>query len=284
MAFAMRILALLAATIISTAPAVAQDSPEAAARLAQQAQAEAERARQEAERAAADARAQAAADRARMAHEEAERLAAEGRRRADPASAREQAIAAEYARRRSEDWARTQAAQSEADLARRAAEQHALAAEEAARGAEVQRPPTGPRPQTRDLPPELTAPRRRQPARRTAAQPSRMEAPSRLIEMKEGIVLCQPDPGDQWRCSGPFRIAYGNIETSRTVVAEACGAGTVRDLGTVRGFRVFGCGFGVNPRSASPGNRDVPELYRVDIPRRAVFRCPQSTDAHCRHR
>ncbi len=263
---------------------MAQDGAETGARLAQQAQAEADRARREAERAAADARAQAAADRARMVQEEAERLAAETRRRAEPANAREQALAAEYARRRSEDWAQSQAAQSEADLARRAAEQRALVAEEAARRAEAQRPHTEPGPQMRGLPPELTAPRRRQPRAMAAAKAERPEASNRLIAMKEGIVLCQPDRGDQWRCSGPFRIAYGNIETSRTAVAQACGAGAVRDLGTVRGFRVFGCGFGLNPRSASSGNRDVPELYRLDIPRRAVFHCPQSIDAYCRDR
>ena len=269
---------------IPTGAAIAQDGAETGARLAQQAQAEADRARREAERAAADARAEAAAARARMVQEEAERLAAESRRRAEPGNAREQALAAEYARRRSEGWAQSQAAQSEADLASRAAEQRALVAEEAARRAQAQPPRTESAPQLRGLPPELTAPRRRQPRAVAAAKPERSEASNRLIAMKEGIVLCQPDRGDQWRCSGPFRIAYGDIATSRTAVAQACGAGTARDLGTIRGFRAFGCGFGVNPRSASPGNRDVPELYRVDIPRRAVFYCPQSTDAYCRDR
>ena len=280
----MRGLVVLVAAILWITPVAAQDGPDTGTRLAQQAQFEADRARREAEQAAAQAQAQAAADRARMAHEEAERLAAEGRRRAGPESAREQAIAAEYARRRSEDWARSQAVQAEADLARRAAEQRALTAEEEARRAEAQRPGAEPRRQTHQLPPEVTAPRRRQPRPPATAKPGRKEAPNQLIEMKEGIVLCRRDRGDQWRCSGPFRIAYGNIETSRTAAAEACGAGSVRDLGTVRGFRAFGCGFGLNPRSAAPGNRDVPELYRIDIPRRAVFRCPQSTDAYCRDR
>lgn len=278
----MRGLVVLAAAVAWAAPVLAQGGPDAAALLAQQA--EAARARREAERAAAQAQAEVAADRARMAHEEAERLAAEGRRRAEPTSARAQAIAAEYARRRSEDWARSQAVQAEADLARRAAEQRAVAAEEEARRTGAQSPGTEPRRQTQQLPPEVTAPRRRQPRPPAPAAPRRKEAPNQPIEMKEGIALCQRDRGDQWRCSGPFRIAYGSIGTGGTAVAEACGAGSVRDLGTVRGFRAFGCGFGLNPRSAAPGNRDVPELFRIDIPRRAVFHCPRTILAYCRDR
>lgn len=222
-----------------------------------------------------DAEARAAADRAWMASEEAQRLAAEARARAE-GDARQRALAAEYERRRSESAARAQAAQAEADLGRRAAEQRLRAAEgEASRA--VRRPSEAPA-LTPPLQPSTTAPRRRGPAAPPTA------APAPVIEMKEAVTLCQRERRDRWRCTGPLRVAYGDIRGSRAAAVDACGAAPIRDLGTVRGLRAFGCGFGLNPRSSAPGNRDVPALFGVEIPGRLSFRCASNLPAGCRSR
>jgi hypothetical protein len=255
------------------APLAAQDA-------AQQAQAEAERARRELDRAAAEADARSAADRARLAREEAERLAAEARRRVD---ARQEALAAEYARRRSEREAQLQAQQSETDLARRAAEQRVRIAEDEARRAELERSRADAIRRAQEQQSRIDAQRPPGPYRYGTRQPAKAE-PDRLIAMKEGVVLCQPTREAEWRCTGPLRVVVGKLDAGRTIVAAACGAGTIRDLGRARGLRAFGCGFGLNPRSGAPGNRDVPALFGIEVPGRATFRCPLSTDAYCRRR
>lgn len=235
-------------------------------------------ARRELDRLDAEARAQAAADRARVAGEEAERLAAEARARAE-GDARQRAIAAEYERRRSESAARAQAAQAEADLARRAAEQRLRSAEDDARGAAAQSRPAAPA-MTPPLQPSTTAPRRRAPS--TTAPPSAARAA--VIVMSEAVTLCQREARDRWRCTGPLRVAYGDIRTSRAAAVDACGAAPIRDLGSVRGLRAFACGFGLNPRSFAPGNRDVAALFGVEVPGRLVFRCRSDLPAGCRSR
>ena len=259
----MRCLAFLLAALIGVAPLAAQDT------------ADVDRARRELDRLNAEAQAQAAADRARMAHEDARRLAAE-------ADARQQALAAEYARRRSESEAQAQAARSEADLARHAAEQRLRIAEDDLRRSEAQRGVAATAGPTPPLQPSTTAPRRRVPANAAPPQPGAGASP--VIAMKEGVTLCQPDPADQWRCTGPLRVAFGNIGRSRAAAVDACGAAPIRDLGTARGLRAFACGYGLNPRSTAPGNRDVAALFGIDVPGRAIFRCPADIPAGCRRR
>lgn len=265
------------AAVLCAAPLFAQD---AGARLAQL---ELDRTRAEFDRARAEAQAQAAVDRARMASENAERLAAEARRRADAANARQRALVAEYERRRSANEAQSQARQSDADLSRRAAEQRVRAAEGEARRAEAQRPRTDRAREVRPSEIDIYAPRRRQaaPPKQPVARPT---VAGRTIAMKEGVVLCQRERSDYWRCTGPVRVNHGDIEANRAVITGACGTSSVRDLGTVRGFRAFGCGFGLNPKSDAPGNRDVAALFGIDVPGRAIFRCPESIDAYCRSR
>lgn len=271
---------LLVVALLCAAPLAAQDSSDIGVRTAQ---ADAERARREFDRAAADARAQAAADRMRMGREESERLASDARQGAEAATERQRALAIEYARRRAESQAQQQAAQSEADLVRSVAEQRVRAAEDELRRAEersaaeqrVRQVPVQDELLRRRAVEPLTAPRRRTlPAPEVAAP--RPQVP---IEMKEGVALCQRASSDRWRCSGPLRITEGPIDARRGVVARACGADTVRDLGTLHGMRAFGCGFGIDPRSAAPGNRDVPALYRIDIPQRLTFDCRHETIA-----
>lgn len=235
---------------------------------------EVDQARRELDRLNAEAQAQAAADRARMASEEAQRFEARARAESD---ARQRALAAEYERRRSDSAAQAQAAQAEADLIRRTAEQRLRAAEDDA-GAAARAPAPAATP-TPPLQPSTTAPRRRGPA-----APATTPRVGPLVAMKEAVTLCQRETGARWRCTGPLRIAYGDIRTSRAAAVDACGAAPIRDLGTLGGLRAFACGFGLNPRSSAPGNRDVPALFGVEIPGRLSFRCPANLPAGCRTR
>jgi hypothetical protein len=236
---------------------------------------DADQARRELDRLNAEAQAQAAADRARMAREEAQRLEARARAEGD---ARQRALAAEYERRRSEGAAQAQAAEAEADLIRRAAEQRLRAAETDAGRAAAQTRSAASAP-TAPLQPSTTAARRRGPA------PVRSDAaPVAVIAMKEAVTLCQREGGERWRCTGPLRVAYGDIRTSRAAAVDACGAAPIRELGSVRGLRAFACGYGLNPRSSAPGNRDVPALFGIEVPGRISFRCRADLPAGCRSR
>lgn len=280
----MRGLAIIVALAIWAIPVAAQDGSEAAVRQARQAQAEAERARRELDRMDAASLARAEADRARVDREEARRLAAEGRRQADEADARQRALAAEYARRGSDLRAQAQADAAEADLARRAAERRVWAAEDAARRAEDERRRAAVDRAVRP-PPPLTGSSRRVPTeQQRLAERRRQQQAARPIAMKEGVALCWRLRGSQWRCDGPLQSTQGEIDGDREAVAKACGADTIRDLGTVRSYRVFGCGFGINPGSGAPGNLDVPAMFGITVPGRATFRCPPSTTAYCRTR
>lgn len=260
----MRRALLLAAALIAVAPVAAQHAGDLAR------QAEAERARRELDRAAAEAQARASADAARIAREDADRLAAAARWQAT--------LEAEYARRRSEAEAEAQAARSEADLARRGAEARLRSAEDEARRAPVERPaataPSAP------IQPSTTAPRRRGPVPPVPTNAGAVP----VIAMPEGVALCQREGAARWRCTGPLRVAVGDIAVSRAAAVDACGAAPIRDLGTVRGLRAFGCGYGLNPRSAAPGNRDVPALFGVEVRGRLTFRCTADIPAGCRRR
>lgn len=264
---------LAAAAVMAAAPAAAQEDVQAAWRAAQ--------ARAEADRAAAEAQAQAAAAQARIAREESERLSVEARRRADALDEAQRALAIDYARRRAESEAQAQAERSESDLVRRAAEQRAQAAEE-----DVRRVQTRSEARDRIVPtPALPiyAPRPRS-GTKPPAQVRSGPGPDEVIAMNEGVVLCQRDRGTSWRCNGPLRVVFGDIAADRSIVAQACGRGSIRDLGSAGGMRAFGCGFGINRWSTTPGNRDVPAIYGIAIRGRQTFRCPRSREAYCETR
>lgn len=109
------------------------------------------------------------------------------------------------------------------------------------------------------------------------------------VEFKEGIVLCnQPNPSlASFSCKGPLQNVSTKLDVPEATVAlgQACGSDrSIRDLGMVKGFRAFGCGFGIHPTARDyPGNTDVPAQLGVDyIPGRGAYFCPKSKLAYCR--
>lgn len=109
------------------------------------------------------------------------------------------------------------------------------------------------------------------------------------VEFKEGIVLCrQPNPSSKsWSCQGPLQNTSAVLDTPNMTVAlgQACGSDrSIRDLGMVKGYRAFGCGFGIHPTARDyPGNTDVPAKLGIDfIPGRRSYTCPKSKLAYCR--
>lgn len=114
---------------------------------------------------------------------------------------------------------------------------------------------------------------------------------NRLVEWKEAVVVCtlrQDDGQSQfgnWRCDGPLQFTYAKLGKAGdaatggalTALSEACGGKreSVRDLGTVNGFRLFGCSFGLHPKSTTGFHLDAAKKHGIDyVPGRATYRCP----------
>lgn len=109
------------------------------------------------------------------------------------------------------------------------------------------------------------------------------------VEFKEGVVLCQqPSPSSKsFNCQGPLQNVSTPLDEARaqTALGQACGSDrSIRDLGMVKGYRAFGCGFGIHPTARDyPGNADVPARLGIDfIPGRGKYFCPKSKLAYCR--
>lgn len=109
------------------------------------------------------------------------------------------------------------------------------------------------------------------------------------VAFKEGVVLCnQPNPAvASFSCKGPLQNVSTRLDVPEATVAlgQACGSDrSIRDLGMVKGFRAFGCGFGIHPTARDyPGNTDVPAQLGVDfVPGRGAYFCPKSKLAYCR--
>ena len=109
------------------------------------------------------------------------------------------------------------------------------------------------------------------------------------VEFKEGVVLCrQPSPSSKtFNCQGPLQNVSTPLDEAQTQAAlgQACGSDrSIRDLGMVKGYRAFGCGFGIHPTARDyPGNNDVPARLGIDfVPGRGSYFCPKSKLAYCR--
>ena len=109
------------------------------------------------------------------------------------------------------------------------------------------------------------------------------------VEFKEGVVLCQQASlsSQSFSCQGPLQNVSTPLDEARTQTAlgQACGSDrSIRDLGMVKGYRAFGCGFGIHPTARDyPGNTDVPAKLGIDfIPGRGSYFCPKSKLAYCR--
>jgi hypothetical protein len=69
-------------------------------------------------------------------------------------------------------------------------------------------------------------------------------------------------------------------------IADACGSSraSVRDLGMVGGYHLFGCTFGLHPDSRQKLYRDQPARFGIDyVPGRITYRCPTHV-SYCRTR
>lgn len=128
-------------------------------------------------------------------------------------------------------------------------------------------------------------------SRSTASNPKEKADP-RLIDFKEGVVVCAPGDANKgpWGsgarfCDGPFQRALVEEKGPAMLASlgNACGStkGNIRELGTFKNHRVFGCGFGINPMLKGWPNIDAAAKYDLIIPARVVFRCEETKDGYC---
>ena len=120
-----------------------------------------------------------------------------------------------------------------------------------------------------------------------------------IIDFPEAVSVCELDRADpqsqfgNWKCVGPLQFTYAKLgetgEAGRAAmyaVRDSCGGKLedVRDLGMVKGYRVFGCSFGINPNPRISLSRDSARQFGLDfIDGRMLFRCP-ATRSSCRTR
>jgi hypothetical protein len=131
---------------------------------------------------------------------------------------------------------------------------------------------------------EMAEAQRKADEQKALEQRRKQEEANRPIEFKEGVVVCQKQKENYYRCEGPLQITYSDLVSANglTSLRQACGSDSTRDLGSSGGYRLFGCGFGMNPTARDyPGNRDVPAEYGLYVAGRGRFHCPQSTLAYC---
>lgn len=118
------------------------------------------------------------------------------------------------------------------------------------------------------------------------------------VDWREAVVVCNLDANDgqsrfgNWRCDGPLQITYAKLGSAGTApdtqaiisLSQACGGNreAVRDLGMVGAAHLFGCSFGLHPKSTSGFPRDAAAQHGISfVPGRAIYRCPEWKSA-CR--
>ena len=120
-----------------------------------------------------------------------------------------------------------------------------------------------------------------------------------IIDFPEAVSVCELDRADpqsqfgNWKCVGPLQFTYAKLggtggasQGAMYAVRDSCGGKLedVRDLGMVKGYRVFGCSFGINPNPRISLSRDSARQFGLDfIDGRMLFRCP-ATRSSCRTR
>lgn len=120
----------------------------------------------------------------------------------------------------------------------------------------------------------------------------------RKIDWREAIVVCTLNPSDgqsrfgNWRCDGPLQMTYAKLDAagpalnkqSLVALSQACGGReeSLRDLGVVGSARLYGCSFGLHPKSRDGLHRDQAIRHGIGfVPGRATYRCP-SYVSYCR--
>lgn len=118
------------------------------------------------------------------------------------------------------------------------------------------------------------------------------------VDWKEAVVVCSLNASDgqsrfgNWRCEGPLQMTYaklggaGEAPSTQAIVAlsQACGGSreAIRDLGMVGSDRLFGCSFGIHPKSLDASSKDMAAKHGIAyVPGRATYRCPTYKSA-CR--
>lgn len=120
----------------------------------------------------------------------------------------------------------------------------------------------------------------------------------RKVDWREAVIVCNLDPKDgqsqfgNWRCDGPLQMTYAKLGSSSSTpsakelvsLSQACGGKpeSVRDLGVAGTSRLFGCSFGLHPKSTGGFPLDAALKHGVSfIAGRAIYRCPEYVSA-CR--
>lgn len=120
----------------------------------------------------------------------------------------------------------------------------------------------------------------------------------RKVDWREAVVVCNLNPSDgqsrfgNWRCDGPLQMTYAKLGSSTSApsgqqlvsLSQACGGRpeSVRDLGLVGTSRLFGCSYGLHPKSSGGHPLDAARKHGITfVPGRAIYRCPDYVSA-CR--
>ena len=121
-----------------------------------------------------------------------------------------------------------------------------------------------------------------------------------LVDWPEAVAVCELNPQNpqskfgNWKCNGPLQFDYAKLGNAASQadpkalfnVSNACGGqvASVRDLGMVNGYRVFGCSFGLHPDPAQRLSPDPAVKFGLGyIVGRNVYRCPKYV-SYCRTR
>lgn len=120
-----------------------------------------------------------------------------------------------------------------------------------------------------------------------------------LADWREAVAVCELNAQDpqskfgNWRCEGPLQFTYAKLGNggqsdlkAMASVSDACGGKveSVRDLAMVGGYRVFGCSFGLHPKSEQRLAADKAVKFGLAyIPGRIIYRCPTYV-SYCRTR
>ncbi len=111
------------------------------------------------------------------------------------------------------------------------------------------------------------------------------------LDWREAVVVCMLNASDgqarfgNWRCDGPLQMTYAKLGNPGQALAtealvplsQACGGSrdAVRDLGMVGDARLFGCSYGIHPKSTSGFPLDAAAKHGIGfVPGRAIYRCP----------
>ena len=112
-----------------------------------------------------------------------------------------------------------------------------------------------------------------------------------LVDWPEAVSVCELNSQNpqskfgNWKCDGPLQFDYAKLGNGGQIdpkalfnVSNTCGGKveSVRDLGMVSGYHVFGCSFGMHPDPAQRMSPDKAAKFGLAyIPGRNNYRCPK---------